>query len=248
MRHLSRIVLPSLFLFVLLAGTVMENRAATQETPFAQGMNFFALGQYQMALRHFRFALADAQGAQTALVHYNIGVCHFRLGDARQAVREYETALALRNQRYAMAALALGHARLELGDPAARGAFAGAVETAGREDHNLKAEALFEIAMLLTSAGEHDQAITHLRRAIAERDARFPAAHNNLGILLALRGDGQAAEQAFSLALKFSNGRMTQAAHNLRLCRAQSTDIDRRRLIAQWQPASQPGAATAAAH
>ncbi len=68
--------------------------------------------------------------------------------------------------------------------------------------------------------GDDRAAVDLFRAANAHAKDRFPASHNNLGVLLARMGRLPEAEREFALALKQSDGKFDEAAYNLKLCRA----------------------------
>ena len=180
-----------------------------------QGAQFFSRGNYEMAILQYRIAV-QWPGDHVAMAHFNVGVCQHRLGRLGAAVDEYRAALKAKNNEYFKAAFALGLALEDLYDWArAKDAFALAVKISHARD----AEALFQFARLLAHAGEYEFALKYLRQAIKFAPRNFPGGHNNLGVLLALRGQYNEALNEFDLAVQQSAGKSLEAQYNLELCR-----------------------------
>jgi tetratricopeptide (TPR) repeat protein len=165
---------------------------------FTAGQTAFAEDDYLRALAHFQ--RARQQGLDGPAIHYNIGVCHYRLGEYREA----QAAFALIADRYpAMRALAqynLGLVARRLGDHA-------------------QADAMFRAAF----AGASDDKIRQLARLqIGEPVAELPSApsqwftmidarvgHDDNVVLVAedlpITG-GYSADSAFTEAFAFVSG------------------------------------------
>jgi tetratricopeptide (TPR) repeat protein len=95
-----------------------------------------------------------------------------------------------------------------------------AYEQALSASHGELARATYRLGLLEAKAGEFQKAATLFREAAARAGEHVPASHNNLGVMLAQLGFFKEAEQEFIIALKASNGRFDDAAHNLNLCRS----------------------------
>ncbi len=205
------------FAVVLLLGLAFMSTARADESQDAmeQGTQFFAMGNYEMAIMQYRFALSWP-GAHVATAHFNIGVCQHRLGRISAAVDEYRAALKSDKNRYFKAAYALGIALEDLREwEQSKDAFALAVEIS----HERDAESLFQLARLLAREGERETATEYLRKAIKNAPNNFPGGHNNLGVLLALSGQYNEALNEFDLAVQQSAGKSREAQYNLQLCR-----------------------------
>src|SRR5438552_15609613 len=170
-----------LFVVLLIAVAGLPARADDLSAAFERGNQLVAMGQYEMAITHYRMVLGEGFGERVAQAHYNIGVCHYKLGRLDEAVGEYRAAIKARRDDYPKAAFALGTALKELGDwKAAREAFA----QVGAEAGGLRAEALFELGMIFARDGDYPTAAEKFRESIAQTDRRPPASHKNLGVLL----------------------------------------------------------------
>ncbi|HZS10062.1 MAG TPA: tetratricopeptide repeat protein [Blastocatellia bacterium] len=206
-----------LFVVLVTTAAILPVRADDLSAAFERGDQLVAMGQYEMAILHYRMVLGDGFGERVAKAHYNIGVCHHKLGRLNDAVTEYRAAIKARRDDYPKAAFALGTALKEMGDwKAAKEAFS----QVGADATGLRADALFELGMIFAREGDYSIAAEKFRESIAQTDRRLPASHNNLGVLLALAGRQDEAEKEFELARKQSDGRLREATHNLKVCRS----------------------------
>jgi tetratricopeptide (TPR) repeat protein len=209
-----------IFIGLLLTLLIAISPAATAQTDgineaIDQGNQLFHRGEYERAIFEYSFTL-NWPGMHRAQAHYNIGVCHYRLGRLDQAVAEYRLAVKGRDNQYPSASYALGVALQELRRyREAREAFAQAVKSSGGNH----AEALFELGLESQSAGEDKLALDLYRRAIAQSKDRIPACHNNIGVILAGYGRIDEAMAEFETALKRSGSKFAEAVFNLDLCR-----------------------------
>ena len=88
-------------------------------------------------------------------------------------------------------------------------------------EKGLTAEILSGMGTANLQLGRLHQAETLLRRAV-ETDEEFPAAWNNLGVVLMERGKTAEAEQVFRKAYALDNGESDAIRDNLRLALAKS--------------------------
>jgi Tfp pilus assembly protein PilF len=107
-------VLMSLALFVFGA----KGQSLEAARYFESGIKKIEVGQNADALLLLSKAKKVAERSQAspefrAMIHYNIGVVFYRIGDASAAEHEYRTALRLKNGRYEKAVYALGVIRSE---------------------------------------------------------------------------------------------------------------------------------------
>lgn len=163
-------------------------------------------GRYEQALPSFR---AIAMNKPSARISFNIGVCLYRLERYREAADELEAAVA-QDKRYQKAWYALGKAYMELGDPkAAAHAFQKAVELDKKD-----AEAWFDLGLVLLAENDSPNAYAAFQRSIELKTVSIADAHNNLGVIMALRGDIDGAIKKFALV----SGNSVEAKANLYLC------------------------------
>jgi len=88
-------------------------------------------------------------------------------------------------------------------------------------DHGMTAEILSGLGTANLGLGRLGQAEDLLRRAI-QSDSEWPAAWNNLGVVLMERGKTREAEQVFRRAYALDNGESDSIQYNLRLALAKS--------------------------
>ena len=123
MKRMMIALLMGMALFVV--GTQAQSVEAARY--FDHGVEEMERGRNVDALKYFRTARKAADRSQVspefrAMIHYNTGVCLYRLGERAAAEREYRTALRLKNGRYEKAFYALGVVRSERGINSARAA------------------------------------------------------------------------------------------------------------------------------
>jgi len=181
----------------------------------------YAEGQYEAAIKEYS-RVPEGRTASFAQSLYNIGVCYFELGRTDEAIGFYRRAVEAREGNYPKALYALGVAlevsgRLEAAGDAYRRAIAA---SDGKYTEAGLAVAHYRLAMLAGREGDYEKAANLFREAIARSKERFPAGHNNLGVMLALSGRVTEAEREFELALREATGGFDEAAYNLSLCRA----------------------------
>jgi Flp pilus assembly protein TadD len=161
-------------------------------------------------------------------VHFNLCVCHYRLGRNAKAVSELRTAIALKRGDYPRALYALGMARLAQQNwREARLAFL-AVVSARQAD----GEAWFDLAFAYLGERDLGGAETAFRNAVLYGTVDADLVHNNIGVILALRGDLSTAVKEFETALTLSGGRLAEAKTNLEVCRRLGRSA---RLVAQLE-------------
>src|SRR3954468_24141957 len=176
MQRMSKRLFPAL-LFLTLCGATAAAQGRAQEI-IARGNERYARGQYGAAVEEYG-RVTRTEGEAYAQALYNIGVCRFELWQTEEAAQAYRQAIEARGGHYPKASYALGVALEELG----RGAEAReAYEQAASKDY---APAHYKLGMLAARAGDKEQAAAHFREAIGPSKDRFPASHNNLGVMLA---------------------------------------------------------------
>ena len=207
------------FIFVLICAVGVSAQSKAITKPFSEGTGFAKAGDFESALARYRTALDASKLEQIdikflARLHYNLGVCEYRLNRPDRAVDELAIAIGLRGKDYPAAYYALGMAESSRQNwPKARLAFIGALK--GNEPVN---EAWFDLAFAYLRENNFDQAETAFRQAIAHKSIDTPLSHNNIGVILAIRGDLSAAKIEFESALRVSDGRLKMADKNLKFC------------------------------
>ena len=188
---------------------------------FNDGTGLAKVGSFAEASRSYRESLTAALDENVtfeflARSHYNIGVCEYKLGHAPEAIREFEQAIDLRSGDYSQATYALGMVHLENQNwTDAEDAFLATIRLDKKNG-----EAWFDLGFAYLGQGDLEHAESAFRASIALKSVDAAWSHNNIGVLLALKGDVQAAEREFKSALKLSGGVMTKAKANLEYCRS----------------------------
>lgn len=214
------------FIFVLIFAVSISAQSPAVKRPFDEGTRLAKGGEFEKALVSYRSALVASKNDAIDLkflarLHYNLGVCEYRLGRADTAIGELETAIELRGGEYLEAFYALGMAETALENwPKARRAFLEALKM-----NNKNGEAWFDLAFAYLGEKDYLHAETAFRNAIRQRSIDTPLSHNNVGVILAMRGDIEAAKTEFKTAVRTSSGRLKMAQDNLRFCETQAAGV-----------------------
>lgn len=217
-------------IFVILTISVLSVAAQTTATrqAFEKGIISAKSEKFETALEDFRKSLTLAETVRTsdnfrARIHFNLGVCLYRLRQNADAVNEFERAIKLAKDDYEKAFYALGMAHAELGNwRKAEEAFRGAIRLNERNG-----EAWFDLAFVFLAQNDYDSAQTAFEKSIALGSIDAFVSHNNLGVIFAINGDLTAAVREFEIALKKSNGKFAAAARNLQFCKTFGENISR---------------------
>jgi tetratricopeptide (TPR) repeat protein len=202
-------------LVTLLVGFAAGQSSATNPgTSIKRGNSLYVKGDYSAAIEEYK-RVRPQSGEKYSQALYNIGVCYFEQWRTEEAIEMYKKAIAAREGRYAKAWYALAIALEELNQQAeANEAYHQAIAlSSGRES----GAAHFQLGLLLAAEKDYERAATHFTQAITAETT--PGSHNNLGVMLALKGRLREAEKHFEVALRQSGGTFADAAHNLKLCR-----------------------------
>jgi Flp pilus assembly protein TadD len=211
-------MLAGVITFFFLSTNIAGQDTAVQ-SPFEAGTTLARAGKFEKAASEFEIALREALSAQApdrrlAQIHFNIGVCRYRLGDLDAAVGELKIAIKLQ-ANHEKAYYALGMAEAERHNlSAAESAFVAATRIDGRD-----AEAWFDLGNVYLEQKEWSRARTAFELAAKYKTVDLAVSHNNIGVIVALSGDLKTAVAEFALALKLSSGQLETARNNLALCR-----------------------------
>lgn len=212
------------FIFVLIFAIGVSAQSPTVTGPYVEGTRFANAGKFEKALSSYQTALEDAKGERAgsnflARLHYNLGVCNYRLNRYENAIGELKKAISLRSKDYADAYYALGMAETARENwPQAQLAFIEALK--GKKANS---EAWFDLGVAYVSESKFELAEAAFRDAIAGKSVDLPLSYNNIGVILALRGDLSAAIEHFEKAIKTSDDRLPVAKSNLEYCRRYQT-------------------------
>jgi Flp pilus assembly protein TadD len=207
----------SILAMVFIFNGVSYSQTSSVRTAFDEATVHAREGRFGEALEKYRDVIVPQGDDQfAAKVHFNIGVCLYRLGQPESAITEYEKAIKL-NAKYQRAFYGLGMANAALRKTKeARAAFYQAVKL-----DKTDGEAWFDLGMiLLAERGEKDY---DSAREAFENAARYHStgtadAINNIGVILVLNGELEMAEEKFETALALSKQRSIEAANNLKVC------------------------------
>jgi Flp pilus assembly protein TadD len=200
--------------------------SASAQTPFSK--QIFDKANVAAQAAQFETAITDYQKVlllsetekQTddflARVHYNIGICFYHRRQTIDAIFEFNEAIKLSRRNYQKAFYALGMAETRLKNwENAETAFRAAIELKKTDG-----EAWFDLALAYLAAKNFDAAETAFANSIKYKSVAAADAHNNLGVIFALRHDFLFAEKEFVTALDQSNGKSAEARKNLEFCKS----------------------------
>ncbi len=213
------------FIFVCVFAVGVSAQSSSVTRPFNEGTRFANSGEFEKGLSSYHTAAEAAKSESVdmnylARLHYNLGVCEFRLGHNEQAVAEFDQAIRLKNGDYVRAFYALGMAESARENwPKAQAAFLEAVRS-----NRANGEAWFDLAFAYLRENDFANAEAAFRNSIAYKSVDSALGHNNVGVLLAMRGDLNAAEKEFETALRSSGGQLVEAKSNLDYCRAHAAE------------------------
>lgn len=209
--------IPFAILIVTLVVSFAAGQSGTTDSreSIKRGNARYSKAEYFAAIEEYRRVPPPA-GEIYSQALYNIGVCYYELWRTEDAIVMYKRAIAARAGRYHIALYALGVALEDLKrQEEAKEAYLQAVAaSAGPE----MGAAHFRLGLLWAGESDYEKAAAHFSRAIT-REAT-PASHNNLGVMLALKGRLHEAEREFEVALRQGGGAFADAAYNLKLCRS----------------------------
>jgi tetratricopeptide (TPR) repeat protein len=164
---------------VCLFTAILQFSVFAQADELQKGMNFANKGDFQSALvifeNSFKTNLSDKKLAQ---IHYNIGVCLYRLNQTNKAVTSFEQAVEL-SPKYEKAYYGLAMAQVDLKD------FGGA-ETNFLKAINLNktnGETWFDLALVLCEEQKFTEAINAFQNAVKFNSIAESTAKYNLEIL-----------------------------------------------------------------
>jgi tetratricopeptide (TPR) repeat protein len=186
--------------------------ALNAQSALKRGNAFWAQENYKAAIEEYRKVSSNDANSYARAI-YNIGVCHYELGQTEEAITFYKRAIELKRENYPRASYAMGVALEDQG----RLAEAKQAYEQARTDF---APAIYKLGVLEAKSGDLSKAADLFREAASRKGQHVPASHNNLGVMLAQLGLLKEAEKSFIAALRESDNRLDDAAHNLKLCRS----------------------------
>lgn len=157
-----------------------------QVSEFDLGIKAANSNEFENARAHFQKSLNyNLSNKQLALVHYNIGVCFYRLNQPDDALKHFEQAVYLqKNHAKAFYALGMSHADLQNWQEAEK-----SFQKAIKVSKNKNGEIWFDLAFVYINQKKYDEAFSCFQKAIIFGSQANGASHNNLGVIYAIKGD-----------------------------------------------------------
>ena len=221
----------SIFVILTALNLNVAAQSFTTRQMFEKAVGMANAGNFETALSVFKDSLALAQIDEAgddfrAKVHFNIGVCFYRLKQNEKAVAEFEEAIKLSGRSYEKASYALGMAQAELKNwTEAERAFRGALRLNKRNG-----EAWFDLAFVYLAKNDFEAARQAFQKSVEYKSVSEAIGHNNLGVIFALGGDLDRAVREFETALRKSNGNFATAERNLQFCKSLGENFSREQM------------------
>lgn len=223
-----------LFIFVL-------SVSAFAQTPFVK-QTYEAAGaaarekRYEQAVERYRATILRAESELLseqllAQIHFNLGVCFYHLKRTDESVAEFAEAIRLSKREYRKAFYALGMAQKDLKNWHEAAAALRDALAIDKTD----GEAWFDLALIYLEQEKFDLAEKAFANAVKYKSVNAADAHNNLGVIAALRNDWVSAEKKFETALLDSNGRSIEAGKNLRFCKFYKQNVKNKEWLAKLE-------------
>lgn len=186
---------------------------------FSDGTRNASQERFSEALQSYKTALTLAENeyldaGYRARLRFNIGVCYFRLEQFDPAVEHFKAAILLKKD-YARAHYALGMAEIRRRDWRRASDALGRVVSLQPKN----GEAWFDLGFAHIGLSDLRTAARAFAKSIEFGSVDAPLSHNNIGVILAVKGDLRAAEIAFENAIALSDGSLQEAKRNLAFVR-----------------------------
>lgn len=209
-----------LFFIILVFTFSVAAQTPALKKSFDEGIKTARGGEFENAAEKFRRVLLIAGAEKTsedflAKIHFNLGVCFYRLRETEKAIGEFTEAIRLSRREYERAFYALGMAQSDLKNfAAAEKAFLDALKL-----DEADGETWFDLGAIYLHKKEFEKAENAFQHSIKYKSVSGFEAHNNLGVISALRYEFDEAEKHFETSLKLSQNGFETARNNLRFCR-----------------------------
>jgi len=207
------------FIFLVFTFSVAAQNPALKKS-FDEGIETARTGEFEKAANKFQRVLLVAEAEKTndgflAKVRFNLGVCFYRLKETEKSIGEFTEAIKLSRREYGRAFYALGMAHSDLKNfREAENAFRNALNLNKNDG-----ETWFDLGAIYLQKKDFEKAETAFQNAVKFQSVSSFEAHNNLGVISALRHEFDLAEKHFEAALKLSENKFETARKNLRFCK-----------------------------
>ena len=215
-------------LFLLLATfTTVSAQSSSIKMSYENGITLAHGRTYKAALKEFENALVLTKGKSVsndihARIHFNIGVCLYQLHRETEAARAFEQAVRYK-PRYERAYYALGMAAAETGNwNDAGSAFRRAISIDRKNG-----ETWFDLAYVYLAQRNFAAARLAFERSTKYGSVDSATSHNNIGVIMAMKGEFTRAEAEFKRAIFESGGSLDEARRNLDFCRRHTGNGER---------------------
>jgi Flp pilus assembly protein TadD len=208
----------ALLVLIISSAVSVHTQTLSFKNSFDNGIILARGGHFETALTEFRTSLSLLEEKATrdgrGQIHFNMGVCLYHLKKYDGAINELNLAVGYR-PKYESAFYSLGMAEAELRNwNKAEAAFLQALNI-----NNRYAEAWYDLGYIYLATNRFDDAQAAFQKAARYHSIDSAMAHNNIGVIFALRNDFSSAEKEFETSLKESGGKLIEAKDNLEYCR-----------------------------
>lgn len=217
--------------FVLTINVSAQNHLA--KSNFEKGTEAAKAKNYEQAIELYERSLqiVEAEFGENkqfqSKIHYNIGVCFYKLKKFKQAITEFEKANLFAPTPEPKVFYALGLSQIELKNlTKAKKSLQKVLQIDIKHG-----EAWFDLAMIYIEENKFDSAKEAFLNSIEFDCIRSAEAINNIGVILAIEGDVQNAEVSFQKAFLRSNQTLFEARKNLEFIKKYRSD-DLQKLLA----------------
>jgi Flp pilus assembly protein TadD len=191
-----------------------------QTDEFQKGLDFAKKNDFQNALVKFQNSFSkNLSVKKLAQIHYNIGVCYYRLNQMNQAVTEFDKVIKLNpNNEKVYYALAMTQVDLKDFDQAETN-FLKAIKL-----DETNGEIWFDLALVFYQMQKFDESIVAFQNSIKYKSVAKSTSYNNLGVIYALQGDFESAKKQLETAVKKN---VPEAQTNLEILKQVSANKDK---------------------
>jgi tetratricopeptide (TPR) repeat protein len=166
--------------------------------PLSKGNDLYQAKKYAEALQEYQKALAENQDLHQA--HEKIGLCHYRLGDADNAIKAFKMMLdkdpQARNVLINLSAVLLEKGNLEEGMK-----YFKQLDEETINDHSM----FYNIGVLLFAREQMEQAIEYFKKCAA-RDPNYVDAYYQMALAYLNQGNMEEAKKNFQKIIELAPG------------------------------------------